>query len=80
MGLLSGPNAPSGVLRGGDKDAPAADDGLGVIQPTSSQTAPTATSGDAPSLWDPLFNPLEFIERELNMVGDISRFTSASIE
>ncbi|MCI72440.1 hypothetical protein A2U01_0093703, partial [Trifolium medium] len=32
MGLLPGPNAPSGVLGGGDKDAPAAGDGLGVIQ------------------------------------------------
>ncbi|MCI35628.1 hypothetical protein A2U01_0056849, partial [Trifolium medium] len=39
MGLLSGPNAPSGILGGGDKDAPAAGDDLGVIQPSSSQTA-----------------------------------------
>ncbi|MCI88643.1 hypothetical protein A2U01_0109930, partial [Trifolium medium] len=54
MGLLPSPNAPSGILGGGNKDAPAAGDGLGVIQPYSSQTAPAATSGDAPSLWDPL--------------------------
>ncbi|MCI63008.1 hypothetical protein A2U01_0084265, partial [Trifolium medium] len=47
--------------------------GLGVAQPSSSYTAPAATSSAAPSLWDLLFNPMEFIERELNMVGNISR-------
>ncbi|MCI80435.1 hypothetical protein A2U01_0101706, partial [Trifolium medium] len=26
-------------------------------QPSSSQTAPAATSSAAPSLWDPMFNP-----------------------
>ncbi|MCI50758.1 hypothetical protein A2U01_0072002, partial [Trifolium medium] len=40
MGLLSGPVAPSGILGGGDKDVPATGDGLGVIPPSSSQTAP----------------------------------------
>ncbi|MCI41949.1 hypothetical protein A2U01_0063183, partial [Trifolium medium] len=36
MGLLPGPNAPFGILGCGDKDASAACDGLGVIQPSSS--------------------------------------------
>ncbi|MCI56646.1 hypothetical protein A2U01_0077897, partial [Trifolium medium] len=65
---------------GGDKNIPAADVGLGVIQPSSSQTAHAATSSAAHSLWDPMFNPMAFIERELNMVGDLSRFAAASTD
>ncbi|MCI90097.1 hypothetical protein A2U01_0111388, partial [Trifolium medium] len=41
-----------------------------VILPTPGADATSA----APSLWDPLFDPINFIERELSMVGDISRF------
>ncbi|MCI55772.1 hypothetical protein A2U01_0077023, partial [Trifolium medium] len=74
MALPSGSTALVSDLEGGDKNIPAADVGLGVIQPSSSQTAPAATSSAAHSLWDPMFNPMEFIERELNMVGDVSRF------
>ncbi|MCI82076.1 hypothetical protein A2U01_0103350, partial [Trifolium medium] len=42
--LLHGPNASSGDWGGGDKSIPAADAGLGVAQPSSSHTAPAATS------------------------------------
>ncbi|MCI67560.1 hypothetical protein A2U01_0088819, partial [Trifolium medium] len=57
----AGATAAVDELEGGNKDTPAADDGAGVAQPSSSQTAPASTPGAAPSLWDPLFNPMEFI-------------------
>ncbi|MCI80800.1 hypothetical protein A2U01_0102071, partial [Trifolium medium] len=44
MALPSGSTAPVSDLEGGDKNILAADVGLGVIQPSSSQTAPAATS------------------------------------
>ncbi|MCH97723.1 hypothetical protein A2U01_0018719, partial [Trifolium medium] len=80
MGLLTGPDASAGDLGGGDKNIPAADVVLGVVQSSSSQTAPAVTSSAAPFLWDPMFNPMEFIEKELNMVGDMSRFAATSVE
>ncbi|MCI00790.1 hypothetical protein A2U01_0021812, partial [Trifolium medium] len=69
-------------LRGGSGDKNKTDVAarLGVAQPSSSHTAPVTDFGAAPSLWDPLFNPMEFIENEINMVGDISRFSAASTE
>ncbi|MCI76585.1 hypothetical protein A2U01_0097855, partial [Trifolium medium] len=51
-----------------------------VVQPSSSQTAPTTSSSAASSLRDPMFNPMEFMERELNVVGDISRFAATPID
>ncbi|MCI80738.1 hypothetical protein A2U01_0102009, partial [Trifolium medium] len=53
-----------------DKNIPAADADLGVVPPPSSHTTTGATSTVTPSFWDPMFNPLEFIERQLYMVGD----------
>ncbi|MCI86862.1 hypothetical protein A2U01_0108143, partial [Trifolium medium] len=50
----------------------------GAVPPPLPSTSTTGTSTTAPSLWDPSFNPLEFIEREINMVGDITRFAAAS--
>ncbi|MCI93170.1 hypothetical protein A2U01_0114468, partial [Trifolium medium] len=32
----------------------------------------------AVSFWDTLFNPVEFIEKHLDMVGDSSRFSATS--
>ncbi|MCI31288.1 hypothetical protein A2U01_0052500, partial [Trifolium medium] len=31
----------------------------------------------AVSFWDPLFNPVEFVEKHLDLVGDSSRFSAA---
>ncbi|MCI53542.1 hypothetical protein A2U01_0074789, partial [Trifolium medium] len=59
---------------------PAADKGVNVVQSSSSQTAPATASGTAPSLWDPLFNPMAFIEKELHMVDDVSSFAATSTE
>ncbi|MCI97777.1 hypothetical protein A2U01_0119078, partial [Trifolium medium] len=39
---------------------------------------PPAASSASPSFWDPLFNPVEFIERQLCMIGDTVRFTATS--
>ncbi|MCI78614.1 hypothetical protein A2U01_0099885, partial [Trifolium medium] len=63
-----------------DRHIPAADKDVNVVPPSSSQTAPTTASGFAPSLWDPLFNPMAFIEKELHMVGDVSSFAATSTE
>ncbi|MCI47186.1 hypothetical protein A2U01_0068427 [Trifolium medium] len=53
--------------------------GEGILQPSSSQNAATVQSS-APSVWDPNFNPMDFVEKELNMVGDSSRFSDTSAE
>ncbi|MCI83214.1 hypothetical protein A2U01_0104489, partial [Trifolium medium] len=50
---------------GGDKGAPAVDAHLGATS-----LPPLAASSASPSFWDPLFNPVEFIERQLCMIGD----------
>ncbi|MCI54380.1 hypothetical protein A2U01_0075630, partial [Trifolium medium] len=56
--LLTGSTAAPGELGGGDKILPTAAAGLGVVQPSASHIAPVADSGAAPSLWDPMFDPM----------------------
>ncbi|MCI63264.1 hypothetical protein A2U01_0084521, partial [Trifolium medium] len=60
----------SGAI-GGDEVPTGTAAELGVVQSSSSRTAPASDSAASPSLWDPLFNPMEFIEREINIAGDI---------
>ncbi|MCI93708.1 hypothetical protein A2U01_0115006, partial [Trifolium medium] len=40
-----------------------------VVLPSSSQAVPAALKGDSSSAWDPLLNPMEFIENAINIMG-----------
>ncbi|MCI44099.1 hypothetical protein A2U01_0065338, partial [Trifolium medium] len=60
LALTSGSTAPASDLEGCDKGAPAIDAHLGATS-----LPPPAASSTSPSFWDPLFNPVEFIERQL---------------
>ncbi|MCI56484.1 hypothetical protein A2U01_0077735, partial [Trifolium medium] len=54
--------------------------GTAAPRPSSSHTAPAAPQGDSPSVWDPLLNPMEFIDKAVNIMGDISSLASVSTE
>ncbi|MCI60338.1 hypothetical protein A2U01_0081594, partial [Trifolium medium] len=58
LALTPGATAVVGELGDSDRNIPAADKDVNTVQPSSSQTAPATASGTAPSLWDPLFNPM----------------------
>ncbi|MCI81878.1 hypothetical protein A2U01_0103152, partial [Trifolium medium] len=63
LALLSSSTAPADDLDCDDKDIPAADADLGVVPHPSSYTATVVISAAPPSFWDPMFNPVEFVER-----------------
>ncbi|MCI79518.1 hypothetical protein A2U01_0100789, partial [Trifolium medium] len=54
--------------------------GTVATQPSSSHTAPATPQGDSPSAYDPLLNHMEFIDKAVNIMGDISSFSSVSTE
>ncbi|MCI64684.1 hypothetical protein A2U01_0085942, partial [Trifolium medium] len=62
----------------GDKGGSAADSELGALGSLPPSVAEKDIPAITPSFWDPLFNPVEFIERQLCMVGDTSRFAATS--
>ncbi|MCI40660.1 hypothetical protein A2U01_0061893, partial [Trifolium medium] len=67
LALLSSSTAPASDLDCSDKDIPAADADLGVVPSPSSHVVTVVTSVAPPSFWDPMFNPVEFVERQLCM-------------
>ncbi|MCI14457.1 hypothetical protein A2U01_0035588 [Trifolium medium] len=75
-----GATTNAGESEGRVKEIPATVGETGVAQPSSSHTAPAAISGATPSLWDPLFNPMAFIEKTLNIVGDMSSLAAVSTD
>ncbi|MCI84827.1 hypothetical protein A2U01_0106105, partial [Trifolium medium] len=40
--------------------------GTAATQLSSSRTAPATPQGNSPSAWDPLLNPMEFIDKAVN--------------
>ncbi|MCI88796.1 hypothetical protein A2U01_0110084, partial [Trifolium medium] len=46
--------------------------------PAPQKNNETGNTVAAISFWDPLFNPVEFVEKHLDLVGDSSRFSATS--
>ncbi|MCI73862.1 hypothetical protein A2U01_0095126, partial [Trifolium medium] len=50
------------------------------VQPSSFQAVPAALKGDSSPAWDPLLNPMEFIEKVVSIMGNLSSLGSVSTE
>ncbi|MCI62776.1 hypothetical protein A2U01_0084033, partial [Trifolium medium] len=65
MALTAGPTKPVGDQEPGDKGDSVADSKLGALGSLPPLVAEKDLPTVTPSFWDPLFNPVEFIERQL---------------